>query len=314
MKKVLVIGGQGFVGSNINLSNEKYEKYSIDKKPRSKKNLNYSDHFTGDIADISVNEFINRLQPEVLIVLAGQQFETPVQKKFQRKKSFSKNVVISEKIVELVSKVSSIKQIIYVSTDMVYGKPKAILVNEKTNPEPIGEYGKSKLRAEETLSIHSDKIVILRPRLIVGPGREGTVALLATFLRRNLPVPIIGSGDNRYQMISVFDLWDAIDICISTQARGVFNIGSKSPPTLNELFASVLPRLQKENRVLHLPRRICELALTFLDFFGLSPLAPEQYLIAGHSCVLDTRKIESLGWVPKYSDEDMLVERLRSIL
>lgn len=314
MRKVLVIGGQGFVGSNINLSSKIYESYSVDKISQAGINPIYANHITGDVSDYSVHEFIKRLQPEVIIVLAGQQFETPIQKRWKRKKSFEQNQMISQKIVDVVSRLSSIEQLIYVSTDMVYGKQKIGLVSESTTPKPIGEYGKSKLLAEEILRNSSDKLVVLRPRLIVGPGREGTISLLAMFISRNLPVPIIGKGNNRYQMISVFDLWDAIDICISTRARGIFNVGSKSPPTLNELFSSVLPAVGRKNKVVHLPRRLCELALTFLDFIGFSPLAPEQFLLAGQNCVLDTQKIESLGWIPKHSDEEILAERLKSIL
>jgi dTDP-glucose 4,6-dehydratase len=314
MRKVLVVGGQGFVGNNINLSAKKYESYSVDKISQAGINPNYVDHMIGDVSDYSVHEFIKRLQPEVIIVLAGQQFETPIQKRWKRRKSFEQNQIISQKIVDVVSMLSSIEQLIYVSTDMVYGKQKIGLVSESTTPKPIGEYGKSKLLAEEILRNCSDKLVVLRPRLIVGPGREGTISLLAMFIRRNLPVPIIGKGNNRYQMISVFDLWDAIDICISTRARGIFNVGSKAPPTLNELFSSVLPAVGRKNKVVHVPRRLCELALTLLDFIGFSPLAPEQFLIAGQNCVLDTQKIESLGWIPKHSDEEILAERLKSIL
>ena len=79
MRKVLVVGGQGFVGNNINLSAKTYESYSVDKISQVAINPKYVDHITGDVSDYPVHEFIKRLQPEVIIVLAGQQFETPIQ-------------------------------------------------------------------------------------------------------------------------------------------------------------------------------------------------------------------------------------------
>jgi nucleoside-diphosphate-sugar epimerase len=46
---------------------------------------------------------------------------------------------------------------------------------------------------------------IFRPRLITGPGRLGILERLFRLIRAGLPVPLIGGGNNRYQMVSVQD-------------------------------------------------------------------------------------------------------------
>ena len=52
-------------------------------------------------------------------------------------------------------------------------------------------------------------ISLFRPRLIIGPGRLGILEKLFKLIDWNLPVPMIGSGRNPYQFISVFDCAEA---------------------------------------------------------------------------------------------------------
>jgi dTDP-glucose 4,6-dehydratase len=52
-------------------------------------------------------------------------------------------------------------------------------------------------------------ISMFRPRLIIGPGRLGILEKLFKLIDMNLPVPMIGSGKNPYQFISVFDCAEA---------------------------------------------------------------------------------------------------------
>lgn len=312
MKNVMVIGGAGFVGSNINLGNSDYKLISCDIRQTTAEA--YIEKITQDITEVNASNIIARLNPEVLIVLAGRQFESPIQKKRNRVKSFSLNPQIAKAVVAITQSSSSIKKVIYVSTDMVYGKQESEIIDESFSPAPIGEYGKSKLEAERILSQIGENLIIVRPRLIVGAGRSGTLALLAKFIRMKLPVPIIGSGTNKYQMISVKDLWYAFDVLIRSDASGVFNIGSDNPPKLKDLLPETIHHLGKSNPILRLPRRLTEFALSVLDKANLSPLAPEQFMIAAQNCVLDTNKLRDLGWKPQYSDRDMLRETLEPLL
>ena len=252
--------------------------------------------------------------PDVLIVLAGMQYQTPIQKRAARTESFDLNIKIAEQVTKVLSSISSISLVVYVSTDMVYGIIEDGTANEDLSPKPIGEYGLSKLQAENVLRLYSNKVSILRPRLIAGPGRVGTVELLAKFIKSKLPVPVIGRGHNRYQMISVYDLWRAIELVVRKSAIGIYNVGSENPPPLNELLPDVLKKLGKGNSVLYLPRKFTELSLRALDKFGLSPLAPEQFLIASQNCVLDTTKLQDLGWRSTNKDEEILIKSLEPLI
>lgn len=314
MKRVLVVGGAGFVGRNINLATEAYEVYCLDILPLPQGVSRYKAAYQANLLDADSSELISKINPEVLVVLAGVQFQSPIQKTYQREKSFSMNIDIANQIKLISGQNANIKHVVYVSTDMVYGRQNLEILKEEVVPKPIGEYGASKLQAEKILNQISTTLTVIRPRLIVGPGREGTLALLAKFIKLGLPVPLIGNGTNRYQMISVFDLWNAIELVLDLGKAGTFNIGSDNPPTLNELIPDVIKALGRRNRIVKLPKKISEQCLLFLDRLNLSPLAPEQFLIAGQNCVLDTSRIKSLGWTPHDSDFKILSQAMSKLL
>jgi len=313
--KTLVVGSAGFVGSNLNIKDLNNIFYGVDiREQKPPLNLNYFHQQRIDYLSDEAVDYVKKLNPDYLVVLAGVQFTVPIQKRANREDDFFINIEIANQSVKLLKLIPSIKKLIYVSTDMVYGVQKSNLVDEQVKPRPVGEYGQSKLKAEKILMSHASKVVILRPRLIIGPGRVGTIKLLARFISGNLPIPLIGRGNNHYQMLSVFDLWDAIAKCFVYDVNGIYNLGSKNPPTLNELFPKVLESLERKNLIIRLPKKVTEKSLLLLDRFNLSPLAPEQFLIAGQNCKLSIEKFQNAtGWVPSLSDEEMITRSLQEL-
>jgi dTDP-glucose 4,6-dehydratase len=74
------------------------------------------------------------------------------------------------------------------------------------------------------------RISIFRPRLIIGPGRLGILSKLFTLIDANLPVPMIGSGRNPYQFISVFDCAEAARLAWRAGVPNeAYNLGSDNP-------------------------------------------------------------------------------------
>jgi dTDP-glucose 4,6-dehydratase len=313
--KVLVVGSTGFVGSNLDIEEEGVEFHGIDLDDRvQRQNSKYSSFKKFDFLSQECLDYIHYLRPDFVVLLAGIQFTLPIQKRQQREESFKENTKIASQANLLLSLLPEITKLIYVSTDMVYGIQNSLSVTEENPPHPIGQYGQSKLDSEAILRQNESRVVVLRPRVIVGPGRVGTIKILARLIYKNLPIPLIGNGENRYQMLSVFDLWSAIEKSIKTGVTGVFNLGSNEPPTLNEVLPKVLSELGRNNKIIRLPRDITEKALLFLDKYNLSPLAPEQFLIAGQNCSLSTAKFKSqTGWEPEHSDEKMMLEAIRSL-
>src|SRR3546814_1512227 len=113
----------------------------------------------------------------------------------------------------------------------------------------------------------------MRPRLIVGPGRLGLLSKLFANIARDWPVPMIGTGANRYQMISVHDCAAAISMALANEkAEGAFNLGSDPGSTSRELLAALIDAAGSRSRLVPVPSGILKPMLRLLDRVGVSPL------------------------------------------
>lgn len=206
------------------------------------------------------------------------------------------------------------KRMIFFSTDMTYGVPDQTPISESHAQRPIGPYGKSKLAAEQLINqAHLDfglHATIFRPRLISGTGRLGVLSKLFRLIKLGLPVPMIGSGKNRYQMVSVEDCVTAALKAVSLGCPpGPFNLGSSNPPTVRELLERVITRVGSRSIVIPTPALVMQPLLSVLDQLGLTLLYPEQFVIANLDYVLDTgnaRKV--LAWTAEKGDIEILYE------
>lgn len=197
------------------------------------------------------------------------------------------------------------------TTDMVYGHTSAEKTREDTPQNPLGEYGRSKSGAEELCvnwRAKGIRTTIFRPRLIIGPGRLGILTKLFKLIDLNLPVPLIGSGRNPYQFVSVFDCSSA---CMAAWRAGfpcqAYNIGSKDPPSVKELLGALIKDAGSRSILMPTPASLVKLTLAALDRIDRPLMDPEQYLIADEFCIRDTSAARTdLGWEPRYSDVDML--------
>ena len=128
---------------------------------------------------------------------------------------------------------------------MVYGPMQTPPPVKVDHPRvPIGEYSASKKALEDYCigkRAQGLRVSIFRPRLINGPGRVGILGMLFNLIRLNMPVPLIGSGANRYQMVSVFDCASAASAPAEKGVvNGEFNLGSVNPPTVRGLLGEVI--------------------------------------------------------------------------
>jgi dTDP-glucose 4,6-dehydratase len=269
-----------------------------------------------DVCSLEFQNLIDNSKPETIIHLAGVQYLQPVRPR-NRESFFAENVDMARSIGSAASQVKSVNQVVYVSTDMVYGKIFQSPVTTSLKPRPIGPYGNSKLSAEHILTDslnQSQKVLtIFRPRLIAGSGRLGTISTLAKLISANLPVPIFGRGDNRYQLVSKKDVAVAIWNSVNLRRAGIFNLGSDNPPTVRDLISSTILFQRSRSIIVRIPNRFSLVLLRLLDKLGVSPLSPEQFEIAGIDYVLDTSDTKTLlDWQPTKSDFDILRESLNS--
>ena len=262
--------------------------------------------------DISKNIIPKFKKDDVIIHLAARQYHTKIPKRNQLDWFREVNVVGTKNIINQCIKFN-VKGLIYFSTDMVYGIPNYIPLNSAHPKTPIGPYGKSKLEAE-MICIESRKrglpITILRPRLIMGKGRLGIMEKLFKAISLNRPVPLIGRGNNCYQMVSVEDCSKAAILSVKYNFPNCeLNLGSEVGPNIKKLLNFLIHTVNSKSILIPLPAFPLKIILTILEKMGLPILHKEQYKIADKNYIVDISDTYSkIRWKPKQSDTDMIVE------
>ncbi len=100
-----------------------------------------------------------------------------------------------------------------ISSTAVYGIPDHHPLLEDDELVGVGPYGRAKIAAEtECLQFRAKGLCvpIIRPKSFVGPERLGVFALFYDWAQTGHGFPMIGNGKNRYQLLDVEDLCEAI--------------------------------------------------------------------------------------------------------
>ena len=311
--KHLIFGGSGFVGKHLSskLLDSKQDFTIIDiKKPQ----LKSTPYVAMDICKEDKFSLLDNFIDENTVIyhLASRQYH----EKYPRVKSqiyFDEtNVQGTENILNFCAS-KKCKGVILFSTDMIYGIPKYCPLDSKHPQSPISPYGKSKRKAEQIALKYRKKglhITILRPTLIMGPGRLGIFKKIFKYIKNNKPIPIIGNGNNSYQMISVFDCISAMEKVVE---KGIpnkeFNLGSINPSTVNTLLNTLIKKKKSSSKILSLNAAMAKFCLNFFELIGRPILYKDQYMIANYNYITEVQEtIEYLDWEPKYNDIDMIIQ------
>ena len=206
---------------------------------------------------------------------------------------------------------NGVAQFVFISTNCLWGVDLGRPVMTNDEPRPVELYGESKAAAESVLRKFSDAmaVTVFRSPTIVSSGRLGLLGLLFQFIEENRKLPVVGTGENRYQFVYGPDYATAIRLSIEKQIGGTFNVGSRNVPTVAEMYGSLITRAGSSSRLLHVPQGPTVLALKLLHALRLSPLGPYQYNMLGASFefdIEDTRR--TLQWEPTHTNTEMLNE------
>ena len=208
----------------------------------------------------------------------------------------------------------NVKRCVHVSSTAVYGIPDHHPLYEDDPLVGVGPYGEAKVLAEQVGLEYRDKgmcVPIIRPKSFVGPERLGVFALFYDWARTGHGFPMIGSGRNRYQLLDVEDLCEAIYLAATLDenvANDTFNIGAKEFTTMREDFQAVLDCAGFGKKIRPMPAGPVIFTLRVLERLGLSPLYKWVYETACTDSFVSIDKAERvLGMTPKYSNKDALV-------
>lgn len=141
-------------------------------------------------------------------------------------------------------------------------------------------YHRSKLRAEEIVRNFSGGWIILRPGNVYGPGDE-VVSRLFTMVRTMLMVPVIGTGDDKFQPIWVEDLAAAVSESVRrTDLHGqVLELAGEDVTTTNELLDKIGQLTGRSPARLPIPSVLASASVAIADLFGAKPPVTKSQLI-----------------------------------
>src|SRR5215218_1736960 len=208
---------------------------------------------------------------------------------------------------------AGVKRVVHVSSTAVYGVPDKHPIEEDDPLVGVGHYGESKIEAEELCRAFRRRgldCVILRPKTFIGPERLGVFEILFDWIRDGRRIYVLGRGDNRYQLLAVEDLVDAIARASTADVAGeVFNVGATEFGTVRTDLEALIAHAGTRSRLRPIPARPAEVALRALELAKLSPLGEWHYKTASRDSFVDVSKAETLlGWRATKSNVDTLVE------
>jgi dTDP-glucose 4,6-dehydratase len=309
----IITGGSGFTGMHLisALANSGGEIVVFDRMPPAAVKSGTCRFVEGDVRDRRDLSKLALRPGDIVHHLAARQFHLAVPNRDPDLWFSDVNVGGTEAVLETMT-AGGADRIVFLSTDMVYGRPQSTPLATTHPLEPLGPYGRSKLRAENALArwrATGGRATVFRPRMICGPGRVGILGRLFALIDRGLPVPMIGSGRNHYQMIAVQDCVNAMIAAVAAGCpAGPFNLGSSDPPEVRVLLRRLISHAGSRSIPVATPARAVKLVLAALNRIGTPLLHPEQYLIADADYVLDTTVTNAiLEWSPTHTDDDMLI-------
>jgi nucleoside-diphosphate-sugar epimerase len=301
-------GGGGFLGSHLadRLVANGHVVRTLDREPLDQNGPEADvERVLGDVRDPARARQLCR-GADVLVHAAAA---LPIRR--SREEIWSVNVKGTEVVVRAAA-TEGVRRVVYVSSTAVYGVPSTHPITEETPLDPLGAYGASKIEAERVCSAFARngiEVVILRPKTFIGRGRLGVFEILFEWIREGRKIYVIGSGRNRYQLLAVEDLVDAIVRSAERPTFGtVLNLGAKTFGTVREDLGALIGHAGSSSTIMSLPARPTQAILRMLELARLSPLAEWHYRTADRDSFVDlTRAEQVLGWTPRFSNVDALV-------
>jgi nucleoside-diphosphate-sugar epimerase len=203
---------------------------------------------------------------------------------------------------------------VHISSTAVYGIPDHHPLLEDDQLDGVGPYGHAKVEAENVCHEFREQgmvVPIIRPKSFIGPERLGVFALLYDWAQDGRGFPMIGSGNNRYQLLDIADLCQAIWLCSTLPddvVNDTFNIGAGEYTTMKEDWQAVLDHAGHGKKVKGFPAAPVIWTLRLLDKLGVSPLYKWVYETASKDSFVSIDKARRIiGYDPQYSNQDALV-------
>lgn len=310
-RRWLVTGGTGFLGSHIarRLLEEGIHPVLFDTAPLPPDDDDIRDQVTVIDGDVRSREQI-RAALEGVEVVIHTAAALPIQ--VSKRKIYEVNVRGTRYVLHEALK-AGVKRVVFISSTAVYGVPEVHPIDEDSPMIPLGHYGSSKVVGEDICRQYKERglqVNIIRPKTFLGTGRLGVFEILFEWIAEGRKIPLLGNGENHYQLLEVTDLVDAIYRAGTKEdvINQTMNIGADRYQTLNEDMQALFDHAGSGSRLWHLPARPGEMALRVLEVARLSPLAAWHYGTMWRDSYVEVDRAKKLlDWQPRYSNAEALI-------
>ncbi len=284
-KKVLIVGGAGFIGHNLSLVLKEFNYnvnivdslavnnlYSIYKSDDSIKfpelakeiiserlKLIKDNNIEISIEDArnyhAISHIVEKIKPDYLIHLAAVSHANKSNK--NPHETFDHSLRTLENVLDSIK--NSKCHLIYLSSSMVYGNFKSSQVNEESECDPIGIYGALKLSGEKIIKAYNQvfglKYTIVRPSALYGERcisrRVGQIFIESAL--NNDEIYIDGDGSDMLDFTYIRDFIDGIVKIIENQRseNQIFNLTygkSRSISELIDILKKDFPNIKVKNK------------------------------------------------------------------
>ena len=170
------------------------------------------------------------------------------------------------------------------------------VLTEDYIPNPITNYGKSKLQAEQYILSkqipEGKRVYILRPCMIHGPGNKGNLNLLYKIVSKGIPWPL-GAFDNKRSFCSIDNLILIIKELIDRKdiPSGVYNVADDQVLSTNELISILASSQNRNAKIWKVSKGFIQFLAKVGDLLQL-PLTTERLQKLTESYVVSNQKIK----------------------
>jgi UDP-glucose 4-epimerase len=269
MKKSLVTGGAGFIGSHV-----------AEELVRSGHAVTILDDLSGGFTDNVIRgaKFVQGSINDISLVdclFDEERFDYVFHlaayaaeglSHFIKRFNYNNNLIGSINLIN-ASVNAGVKCFVFTSSIAVYGTSPELPMTEKTLPHPEDPYGIAKLAVEQELRVCKEMFdlnyIVFRPHNVygerqnIGDKYRNVVGIFMNQALQDQPMTIFGDGEQKRAFSYISDVAPIIACSIEKPEsyNQIFNVGADTPYTVNELARTVALAMGVEPRIKHLPTR-----------------------------------------------------------
>jgi UDP-glucose 4-epimerase len=185
---------------------------------------------------------------------------------FIKRFNYNNNLIGSINLIN-ASVNNGVKCFVFTSSIAVYGASPELPMTEETRPHPEDPYGIAKLAVEHELRVCKEMFdlnyIIFRPHNVygerqnIGDKYRNVVGIFMNQALQDQPMTIFGDGEQKRAFSYISDVAPIIACSVEEPQtyNQIFNVGADTPYTVNELAETVALALGVEPKIRHLPAR-----------------------------------------------------------